>query len=78
MGEVGHAVSRQKLSLNEANSLIMRLHQKYGHVFQQAGGNPGVAFDQAYDLQTLTPLPAWERMYQEVKSEIRNMGLAAL
>jgi methylamine--corrinoid protein Co-methyltransferase len=78
MGEVGHAVSRQKLSLNEANSLILRLYQKYGHVFQQKGGNPGVAFNQAYDLQTLTPVPVWVRMYQEVKSEMRNMGLAAL
>ena len=78
MGEVGHAVSRQNLSLNEANALIMQLHQKYGHVFQQASGNPGVAFDRAYDLQTLTPLPAWDRMYQDVKSGIRKMGLSAL
>jgi len=44
----------------------------------QDGGNPGVAFNQAYDLQTLTPVPVWVRMYQEVKSEIRNMGLATL
>jgi methylamine--corrinoid protein Co-methyltransferase len=78
MGEVGHAVCRQNLSLEEANDLIGKLHQKYAHVFQRKGGNPGVAFDQAYDMQTLRPLPAWEKMYHEVKQEVHNMGLSAL
>ena len=78
MGEVGHAVTRQGLSLESANHLILRLLEKYEHVFQLPGGNPGVCFDQAYDLKTLTPVPEWSKMYEEVKEDVRRMGLEAL
>ncbi len=78
MGEVGHAVTRQGLSLESANQLILRLLEKYEHVFQLPGGNPGVCFDQAYDLKTLTPVPEWSKMYEEVKEDVRRMGLEAL
>lgn len=78
MGEVGHAVTRQGLDLAAANRLVLRLLEKYEHVFQQPGGNPGVPFDQAYDLRSLTPVPAWEALYREVKEEVRQMGLTAL
>jgi methylamine---corrinoid protein Co-methyltransferase len=75
MGEVGHAVTRQNLSLEAANQLVLRLLGKYEHVFQQAGGNPGASFDQAYDLKTLQPVPEWTRLYTEVKAELCQMGL---
>jgi methylamine---corrinoid protein Co-methyltransferase len=75
MGEVGHAVTRQGLNLAEANRLVLRLLEKYEHVFQQPGGNPGVRFDQAYDLKTLQPLPQWTRLYHEVKAELNQLGL---
>jgi methylamine--corrinoid protein Co-methyltransferase len=78
MGEVGHAVTRQGLTLETANRLILKLLDKYEHVFQQPGGNPGVRFDQAYDLQTLAPLPEWSRLYHEVKDDLCRMGLEAL
>jgi methylamine--corrinoid protein Co-methyltransferase len=78
MGEVGHAVARQGLTLREANGLVLKLLEKYEHIFDQPDGNPGVRFDQAYDMQTLTPRPEWQQMYDEIKSEIRAMGLTAL
>ena len=78
MGEVGHAVARQGLSLDDSNALVLKLLEKYEHVFDQPGGNPGVPFDQAYELPKLVPLPAWVRMYDEVKADLRSMGLAAL
>ncbi len=78
MGEVGHAVARQGLSLAQANQLVLQLLAKYEHVFDQPGGNPGACFDQAYDLKTLRPVLAWEQMYREVKLELCQMGLDAL
>ena len=78
MGEVGHAATEQGLNLKEANELILKLLDRYEHIFDSATGNRGVPFDQAYDLDTLTPLPEWTQMYSEVKAEIREMGLAAL
>lgn len=78
MGEVGHAVTRQGLTLEDANSLILKLLEKYEHVFDQPGGNPGARFDQAYDLKTLRPVPEWTRLYTEVKDDLRRMGLETL
>jgi methylamine---corrinoid protein Co-methyltransferase len=75
MGEVGHAAARQKLSLEEANRMVLALLERYEHVFSQPGGNPGVRFDQAYDMVTLKPRPEWEALYCEVKEDVRQLGL---
>ena len=76
MGEVGHAVARQGLTLVAANALVLALLQKYEHVFDLPGGNPGAAFDLAYELPGLVPAPAWVQMYEEVKADLRSLGLA--
>jgi methylamine---corrinoid protein Co-methyltransferase len=78
MGEVGHAVTRQRLDMEQANRLVGSLLEKYEPVFARHDGNPGVPFEQAYDLATLKPLPAWEQLYREVKAEVREMGLVGL
>jgi methylamine--corrinoid protein Co-methyltransferase len=78
MGEIGHAAVRQSLTLREANSLILKLLEKYEHIFDLPDGNPGVCFDQAYNMQTLKPIPEWQQMYEEVKREIYAMGLKTL
>jgi len=78
MGEVGHAVARQGLTLNQANLIVTDLLSRYEHVFQMRNGNPGVRFDRAYDLKTLQPIPAWQKLYNEVKADVREMGLACL
>jgi methylamine--corrinoid protein Co-methyltransferase len=78
MGEIGHAVAKQGLSLDEANRIVTFLLDRYQHVFDLPGGNPGVRFDKAYDLGTLQPVPAWLRIYEEVKKEVRDLGLKHL
>ncbi|BBB49766.1 monomethylamine:corrinoid methyltransferase [Pelolinea submarina] len=75
MGEVGHAACRQGVTRAQANQWILQLMEKYEHVFRMPEGNPGARFDQAYDLETLQPLPEWTRMYEEVKTELKEMGL---
>lgn len=76
MAEVGRAVTRQGLTLEQANQLVLKLLARYEHVFTLPGGNPGVRFDHSYDLRTLKPLPEWEQLYCEVKTEVSEMGLS--
>ena len=76
MAEVGKAVAKQKMTRAQANEIALKLLEKYEHVFQKEGGNMGVPFNQAYDMETITPLPEWEKMYEEVKAELIGMGLA--
>lgn len=75
MAEVGKAVARQHMTRTEANEIVLKLLEKYEYVFHKEGGNAGVPFDEAYDMETITPLPAWESMYEEVKAELIEMGL---
>ena len=76
MGEVGHAVARQGLDLQQANALVLKLLEKYEPVFDRPGGNPGVSFVQAYNLETLQPRPEWLKIYLEVKADLNQMGLS--
>ena len=75
MGEVGHAVTRQQMGLEEANRIVCDLLELYEHVFDLPGGNPGVSLERAYNLSTLTPIPEWQAMYNEAKKQLREMGL---
>ncbi len=78
MGEVGHAVAKQGLTRQQANELILKLLPKYEHVFDLPDGNPGKRIDEAYDLSAMRPVPEWQQMYDEVKAEVKAMGLEAL
>jgi methylamine---corrinoid protein Co-methyltransferase len=78
MGEVGRAVAKQGVDLEEANRMALALIEKYEHVFKLPGGNPGVSFGEAYDLKTIRPRPEWEQMYMEVKAELQRIGLSIL
>lgn len=75
MAEVGKAVARQHMTRKEANEIVLKLLDKYEYIFQKEGGNPGVPFDEAYNMETITPLPEWEKMYEEVKEELAQMGV---
>lgn len=74
MGEIGHAVAAQELTLKDASQLINSIYSKYAHVFEIPGGNPGVRFDQTYNVETIQPLPQWLQMYEDVKKEIAALG----
>ena len=75
MAEVGKAVARQKMTREEANEIVLKLLDKYEHVFRMEDGNCGKPFNEAYDMETITPLPEWQAMYEEVKAELTEMGI---
>lgn len=74
MAEVALAVHHMKMGLKDANEFILKLLPKYEHVFTQ-DGNPGKPFDEVYDLQKVQPMDFWQKMYEEVKTELKEMGL---
>jgi methylamine--corrinoid protein Co-methyltransferase len=76
MAEVALACHRQKMTLREANDWVLKLLAYYEHIFSQDGGNPGLPFDQVYDLASVQPLKSWQSMYEDVKSKLQGMGLA--
>jgi len=75
MGEVGHAVAKMGMTMNQANGMVLNLLKKYEHVFNQSGGNPGVRFDLAYDLDTIQPVKEWQEQYEQVGDELSRMGV---
>ena len=75
MGEVGKAVARQKMTRAQANEIVLKLLEKYEHVFKMEDGNKGARFDVAYDMETIEPVPEWQQMYEEVKAELTEMGI---
>ena len=75
MGEVGKAVARQGMTRAEANEIVLKLVEKYEHIFSMEDGNKGQPFDVAYDMETIQPTPEWQQMYEEVKTELAEMGI---
>ena len=75
MGEVSRAAVRMGLTREQANRIILALMEKYEPVLTRPGGNPGQPFDKCYDLATLRPTPEWASMFDQVKEELRTMGL---
>lgn len=75
MGEVGKAVARQKMTRAQANEIVLKLLEKYEHVFKMEDKNMGKRFDESYDMETIEPVPEWLAMYEEVKAELAEMGV---
>lgn len=75
MGEVGKAVARQGMTREKANEIVLQLLDKYEHIFKMEDKNKGSRFDKAYNMETLEPIPEWQQMYDEVKSELAEMGI---
>lgn len=75
MGEVGKAVARQGMTRSQANDIVLQLLSKYEHVFKMPDKNKGKRFDEAYDMETVTPVPQWQAMYEEVRAELTEMGI---
>lgn len=79
MAEVGRAVTAQGLDLDAANQLVLALLAKYEHLLERgAPANPGLPFDELYDLATLRPTPAWQAAYEQVRREVHELGLTSL
>ena len=75
MGEVSRTATRMGLTRKSAGEMVRKLLEKYEPVLTVPGGNPGRSFDQCYDLETIRPVPEWEEMYEQVKAELKDMGL---
>lgn len=75
MGEVGKAVARQKMTRAQANEIVLKLLEKYEHVFKMEDKNVGKRFDESYNMETIEPVPEWQAMYEEVKAELAEMGV---
>ena len=63
------------LSLRQANECVLQMLPKYEHVFDQAGGNSGMPFDQVYDVVTVEPTDDWLMTHHHVKAVLRELGL---
>jgi methylamine--corrinoid protein Co-methyltransferase len=71
MAEVAHAV--RGMSRGEANRLVVALVKRYQDQLDQ---RPiGERFDQVYDVVRVQPTQQWTDTYEEVKDELRQMGL---
>jgi len=74
MAEVALASHSMRMSLEEANDWVLKLLPKYEYVFTP-DGNLGLPFDEVYDTQLIQPKDFWLKMYEEVKTELKDMGL---
>ena len=75
MGEVGKAVARQGMTREKANEIVLKLLDKYEHIFKMEDKNKGSRFDEAYNMETIEPTEKWQAMYEEVKEELTEMGV---
>ena len=75
MAEVALAAHRSKMTLSEANQWVLKLLPLYEHVFKLEEGNPGLPFDQVYDLSSIQPRDFWLKLYDQVKAELKTMCL---
>jgi hypothetical protein len=64
------------MALSEANQWVLKLFPLYEHVFTLQEGNPGLPFDQVYDLSSIQPRDFWLKLYDQVKAELKSMGLS--
>lgn len=63
------------MTRSQANEIVLKLLDKYEHVFKMEDKNKGARFDEAYNMETIEPVPEWQKMYEEVKEELREMGV---
>lgn len=70
-GEVLHACSG--LSREQANEIVKQIIPKYEENLSDP--DVGVTFPECYDVETITPKPEWQAMYDKVKGELIEMGM---
>jgi len=70
-GEVLHACSG--MTRADANEVVKKIVVKYEEKLLEPDN--GVTFPECYDMDTLTPKPEWQAMYDKVRAEVIEMGL---
>jgi len=71
MAEVAHAA--RGLSRSEANEMVLRLVARYRDDLDRRP--VGKRFDEVYDVVRVQPTEEWLGVYEEVKDELRELGL---
>lgn len=72
--EVAHAAAG--ISREKANKIVLSMVEKYQAVIDKRP--MGKPFQEVYDVQTLKPTSEWLAVYEEVKEELRQIGLEDL
>jgi methylamine--corrinoid protein Co-methyltransferase len=71
--KVAHIVARMGMKRGEANRLVKRIVEKYEKLIPHAP--LGMKFSEIYDMETVTPLPGYRRMYENIRKELSGLGL---
>ena len=74
MAEVAHAAAGMPRC--DADPIVRQLIERYKQDLDQRP--VGKHFTEVYDVERIRPKPEWQAMYEEVKQEVREMGLANL
>ncbi|MBK5109558.1 MAG: monomethylamine:corrinoid methyltransferase, partial [Anaerolineales bacterium] len=61
------------LTRSEANELVKRIVPLYAGDQNLGEAIQGVPFQEAYDVETVQPLPEWQRMYEETCQEMEDL-----
>ncbi|MBU0495331.1 MAG: monomethylamine:corrinoid methyltransferase [Chloroflexi bacterium] len=72
-GEVAHAAAG--LTRAQATPIVESLYEKYKDKISFAEAPKGQPFEQLYDLETLTPTPEHQAVYDRVKEELIRLGV---
>jgi methylamine--corrinoid protein Co-methyltransferase len=72
MGEICKAAVG--VSLEQADRIVRYLLEKYENRIKDAPA--GDTFEHLYDQRTLQPIPEYEAIYREVKTELRQLGMS--
>jgi len=72
MGEITRAAV--KLSRQDAEEIVQKIYTLYEAYIGKAP--EGFSFPELYDVQTVQPMPHYLDLYDEVKAELAELGLA--
>lgn len=74
MGAVGRAAAEQKITREQADTMIRSLLSGYDYVLNKS--NEGLPFEEVYDLETMSPKAFWQNIYDDVAEELDKLGLS--
>jgi methylamine--corrinoid protein Co-methyltransferase len=71
--EVAHAAAG--MTRAQASPIVAQLYEKYKDKISLDVAPKGLPFEELYDLDTLTPKPEHQAVYDEVKAELLRLGV---
>ena len=72
-GEVAHAA--EKLSRKDANEIVKKILPKYEERQNKRTEPPGKKFPECYNLESLRPSEEYTKIYNDVKKDLKDMGV---